>query len=226
MANTLFLRLEGPLQSWGERARWSIRDTAPEPTKSGVVGMLGCALGFNTDEALGALSQCIHLGVRCDQPGTLLRDYHTVSGGVMSAEGKIKINASTRLPETVVSERYYLCGASFLAAIQADVETIARLAEAIQAPVWPIFLGRKSCLPGRPPFEGTGDFDNLEIALRSYPLRSGQANNTLQVRAVIECSPNEGVRRRDEIASHTRRTYHPRYIREILLTVPVQPEVC
>ncbi|MGC8879968.1 MAG: CRISPR-associated protein Cas5, partial [Anaerolineae bacterium] len=32
MANTLFLRLEGPLQAWGERARWRVRDTAPEPT--------------------------------------------------------------------------------------------------------------------------------------------------------------------------------------------------
>jgi CRISPR system Cascade subunit CasD len=50
MANTLFLRLEGPLQSWGERARWDVRDTAPEPTKSGVIGLLACALGLSADE--------------------------------------------------------------------------------------------------------------------------------------------------------------------------------
>jgi CRISPR system Cascade subunit CasD len=49
MANTLFLRLEGPLQAWGERGRWSIRDSAAEPTKSGVIGLLvhGCGNPFH-----------------------------------------------------------------------------------------------------------------------------------------------------------------------------------
>ena len=42
----LFLRLEGPLQSWGIRSRWDVRETQPEPTKSGVIGLLGCALGY------------------------------------------------------------------------------------------------------------------------------------------------------------------------------------
>jgi len=40
------------------------------------------------------------LGVRVDRPGRLLVDYHTVGGGegggVMSAEGKIKRNATTK----------------------------------------------------------------------------------------------------------------------------------
>jgi len=35
MSNTLFIRLEGPLQAWGERARWSVRDTTTEPTNQG-----------------------------------------------------------------------------------------------------------------------------------------------------------------------------------------------
>ena len=34
----LILRLEGALQSWGERSHWDHRDTANFPTKSGVVG--------------------------------------------------------------------------------------------------------------------------------------------------------------------------------------------
>ncbi|MGH9433413.1 MAG: CRISPR-associated protein Cas5, partial [Terriglobia bacterium] len=42
-ANTLFLRLEGPLQSWGDQqSKFVIRRTAEAPTKSGVIGML-CA---------------------------------------------------------------------------------------------------------------------------------------------------------------------------------------
>lgn len=42
----LILRLDGTLQRWGERARWDFRDTNPIPTKSGVIGMLGCAFGY------------------------------------------------------------------------------------------------------------------------------------------------------------------------------------
>ena len=41
----LVLRLEGPLQSWGENAKWDFRDSSTMPTKSGIVGLLGCAMG-------------------------------------------------------------------------------------------------------------------------------------------------------------------------------------
>ena len=220
MTKTLFLRLEGVLQAWGERARWSVRDTTTEPTKSGVVGLLACALGEKEDEALRALSRAIRMGVRCDREGRLVRDYHTVSGGVMAAEGKIKINANTKLPETVVSERYYLCDASFLAALQGEESLIERLGEAIQNPKWPIYLGRKSCPPSRPPFEGMGDFTTLREALMSR--REGLEGKR---RAVWDCGPMEGVRRREEIDSRSRRTYLPRYVREEELRFETDGEV-
>jgi len=225
MANTLLLRLEGPMQSWGERARWSVRDTALEPTKSGVVGLLACALGLSEDDDLRSLSQRLRLGVRCDRPGVPLIDYHTVVGGVMSAQGKIKKNQGTGEPETVVSWRHYLCDASFLTAVQSDDPTlIDRLASAVQNPHWPIFLGRKSCPPSRPLLEALGDYTSLEAALAALPLRGSQAQGTASVRAVIECQPAEGVRRRDEIDSRARRTYLPRYTQDVTLTVAVQQE--
>jgi CRISPR system Cascade subunit CasD len=228
MANTLFLRLEGPMQSWGERARWSVRDTAPEPTKSGVVGLLACALGMNEDSALRALSHRVRMGVRCDQPGSMLVDYHTVVGGVMSAEGKIKKNQTTKEPETVVSWRSYLCDAAFLVAIQADSIIIEELATAIQSPHWPIFLGRKSCPPSNPPFVGIGDFASLPVALEAIPIElskvalSKRTADAIKVRAVIECLPTEGVLRRDEIDTLSRRTYTPRYTREVYVSVKIQ----
>lgn len=215
MANTLFLRLEGPMQSWGERARWSMRDTAPEPTKSGVVGLLGCALGWHEDADLRRLSRAIRFGVRCDRPGVLLTDYHTVVGGVMAAEGKVKVNANTKEPETVVSWRTYLCDASFLAAVQAEADWIERLAEAVQAPVWTVYLGRKSCPPSAPLYAGCGAYDSLEAAL------SADLPETPRLRAVIECAPGEGALRRDEVQSNRRRTFLPRYAREVWLPLSV-----
>ncbi len=217
MANTLFLRLEGPLQSWGERARWDVRDTASEPTKSGVVGLLACAMGLNSDDDLRTLSQEIHVAVRCDRPGLLLTDYHTIVGGVMGAEGKLR-------PGTIVSRRAYLCDASFLVAVQSTAEAVAELTEAIQSPIWPIYLGRKSCPPACPPFEGAAQYPSLESALADWPwYQWGVEPQTVQVRAVVEAPAATNVRRRDEILSRSRRTFGPRYSRDLLVTVKVVP---
>ena len=44
-ANNLFLRLEGPLQSWGSHeSKFVIRRTGEAPTKSCVVGLLCAAI--------------------------------------------------------------------------------------------------------------------------------------------------------------------------------------
>lgn len=202
--NTLFLRLEGPLQSWGLRARWSERDTADAPTKSGVIGLLGCALGLRrADPRLRDLSDALRMGVRVDLPGTLLRDYHTTGGGrfgnassvsksryhdepyiggVLSAEVnqgriKVKINQNTGEPETDVSERFYLADASFRVALQGPDNLIDELARAVQHPVWTLFLGRKACVPTTPIYDDVGQFDNLEAALsdRTFSKRVLQA---------------------------------------------------
>ncbi len=236
MANTLFLRLEGPLQAWGERARWSVRDSAPEPTKSGMVGLLACALGLSDDDDLRELSVSVRLGIRCDRPGVPLVDYHTVVEGVLSAEGKIKMNSKTKKAETVVSWRHYLCDASFLAAVRAEASLVERLSGAVQAPHWPVYLGRKSCPPSRPLFEGAANHASLEEALLAWPYRSADGSTEpVVVRAVVECGPADGVRRRDEIVSRSRRSFGPRYSRDVPLTltpegrqadvsIPIAPE--
>jgi CRISPR system Cascade subunit CasD len=184
-----------------------------------VVGLLACALGLSEDDAIGQLSRQIDVGVRCDKPGIRMVDYHTVSGGVMSAEGKLKRNATTHEPETVVSWRAYLCDASFLVAVQSSDEVIARLAEAVQAPYWPIFLGRKSCPPSRPVFAGLGQYATMRMALQTE-----SAGKTRRVRAVITCDPQEGARRRDEVDSRSRRTFLPRYTVDIRVDMPIENE--
>jgi CRISPR system Cascade subunit CasD len=226
MAATLFLRLEAPLQAWGERARWSVRDTAPEPTKSGVVGLLGCALGIAADAPLAELAAALRMGVRLDRPGQRLSDYQTVSGGVMSAEGKVKSNANTGKPETVVSPREYLADASFLVALQGADALIDRLARAVQNPVWTVYLGRKCCPPARPLYAGTGDYPDLPAALASQPLEGGAPGERARtILAVIEVDGRaNAVRRRDQTGSNRHRTFLPRYTRDVPLSVTVREE--
>jgi len=245
--NTLFLRLEGPLQAWGLRARWGERDTADAPTKSGVIGLLGCALGLRRDDPeLRVLSDALRMGARVDLPGTLLRDYHTTGGGrygdVVHAGGarfhdqpyaggvlssqiskgriKVKVNQNTGEPETDTSDRYYLADAAFLVALQGHPNTVARCAEAVQAPVWPYFLGRKSCVPAIPVFAGVGEYTDLWEALITQPIpdrvrEDAQRHGvSLSFRMLLESWPGEGNRRNDNIGMPSRRVFHPRYVAE------------
>ena len=108
----LILRLEGVLQSWGEMSKWDFRDSADFPTKSGIVGLMGCALGLERgDPKLGELDAALTLAVRADRPGTRTVDFQTVTGNPLrNAEGKPKSGGNT-----IISRRAYLQDACFTA---------------------------------------------------------------------------------------------------------------
>ncbi|MEW6403514.1 MAG: type I-E CRISPR-associated protein Cas5/CasD [Chloroflexota bacterium] len=171
--NTLFLRLEGPLQAWGtQESKFVIRRTTEAPTKSGVIGMLCAALGVSRSHAVAEwfpnLSE-LGMGVRIDRPGVRWWDYHTVGAGmqmrIAEAEGKTRSGA-------LLTRREYLCDASFLVALQGTREVIAQLGMAMKNPQWVLYLGRKCCPPSRPLLEHpAGDFQDLHTALASIPWR-------------------------------------------------------
>ncbi|WP_327328701.1 type I-E CRISPR-associated protein Cas5/CasD (plasmid) [Streptomyces sp. NBC_01210] len=136
--SVLTLRLAGPLQSWGASARFTRRTTESAPTKSGVVGMLAAAAGIERgdDERLEPLA-ALRFGVRIDQPGTRVRDFHTAHHGVTGKS----------MP---LSERFYLADAVFVAALEGDRTLLAALHAALRAPVYAPYLGRRSCPPALP----------------------------------------------------------------------------
>ena len=76
MPFTLLLRFAGVLQSWGTDSRFEIRRTETIPTKSGIIGFLAAALGRRRDEDIDDLAD-LKIGVRADQPGALISDFHT-----------------------------------------------------------------------------------------------------------------------------------------------------
>lgn len=175
-ANTLFLRLEGPLQAWGnQESKFVVRRTGEAPTKSGVIGILCAALGVPRREApdkwLPKLAE-LRFGVRIDAPGVRWWDYHTVGAKmqmrIAEGEGKTKSGA-------MLTRREYLCDASFLVALQGESTLIGELENAIRNPKWTLYLGRKCCPPSRPllqhPENPVGEFDDLLSALKSLPWR-------------------------------------------------------
>jgi CRISPR system Cascade subunit CasD len=155
--SVLTLRLAGPLQSWGASARFARRTTESAPTKSGVIGMLAAAAGIERgdDEKLKPLA-ALRFGVRIDQPGTRVKDFHTAHHGVTGKS----------MP---LSERFYLADAVFVAALEGDHRLLAELHAALRAPVYAPFLGRRSCPPSLPVELRLHDHARLQDALREEP---------------------------------------------------------
>lgn len=178
----LLLHLAGPLQSWGERSQFNERDTAQFPTRSGVIGLLASALGRRRGESIDDLAE-LSLTVRADRPGVVLRDLHTVGGGlsgrdtVTTAEGKKRPGAAA----TLLSHRFYLADAAFTAALTGDPQLLETTAQALREPAWPPFLGRRSCPPEGPLLLGL--FEQPLHHLLHLPIASrARAGTALQVR--------------------------------------------
>ena len=138
--STLLLRLAAPLQAWGSDSKFNIRSTQREPTKSGVVGMIASAMGIQRNDDPKKLEplNALRFGVRVDREGKLLKDFHMV-------------HEMTGKRDSHVTTRFYLSDAVFLAALESDDnEYLSQIAYALENPVYPLFLGRRSCPPTLP----------------------------------------------------------------------------
>jgi CRISPR system Cascade subunit CasD len=150
----LVLRLAAPLQSWGSAGRHLRRDTESQPTKSGIVGLLAAAEGRRRADPIEDLAGLL-LGVRTDQPGHLVRDYHTVSrldGTRMPKAERTKAGKrqESSTGATKVTERFYLADAVFVVALEGSSDLLLRLVKALREPRYALSLGRRSCPPTMP----------------------------------------------------------------------------
>ena len=210
---TLLLRLAAPLQSWGADSKFETRKTNREPTKSGVIGLLAAALGLRRDEseALARLAQ-LRFGVRVEREGQLLVDYHI---------------AKTQDQKTsYVTYRHYLQDAVFLAGLESEDEALLReLETALRHPVYPLYLGRRSCPPTLPLCLGIRAGELLNT-LRAEPLLVKQRNGA-PLRIVADADPADAaaVPRRDLAVSFSpiHRQYGFRPVREWNTNPPEMP---
>jgi CRISPR system Cascade subunit CasD len=171
--SVLLLCLAGPLQSWGDDSRYTTRNTRTAPTKSAIIGLLAAAQGRRRDADIADLRD-LTFGVRVDQPGQVLIDYHIVTGAshaplspagqrLPTADGK-QLPAAKSTKET---RRYYLSDAVFLAVVEGDDSLLADLAAALRRPRYPLYLGRRSCPPSRPILIGLRADLTLRDSLRA-----------------------------------------------------------
>ncbi|MET9294184.1 type I-E CRISPR-associated protein Cas5/CasD [Streptomyces sp. NPDC003077] len=195
----LLLHLSGPLQSWGGPADFEIRTTRRRPTRSGLTGLLACALGRVRDSANADLAE-LRFTVRVDRPGRRERDFHTVGGGhprhrtPPTAEGKFR-----KLGEgTVVTERWYLTDAAFTVAVTGPDDVVRVCGAALGHPVYAPHLGRRSCVPDTPVLV-RADVPDPVAELDLVPLHRAKAPGPRQpVTFVYDTAPEPGAPPDDE----------------------------
>ncbi len=149
------------MQAWGVQSHGENRDTALEPSKSGVIGLLCAALGRDRAEPLDDLC-ALRMGVRVDREGRIHSDFQTIHK--RTVDGSPIGNGS-------ISTRFYLSGAVFLVGLEGDPALLQSLDGALQSPHWMLFLGRKAFPPAVPIWltNGLRKGMSLEEALRTYP---------------------------------------------------------
>ncbi|MFJ8762929.1 type I-E CRISPR-associated protein Cas5/CasD [Streptomyces cyaneofuscatus] len=208
--SVLTLLLAGPLQAWGASARFIRRTTEAAPTKSGVLGILAAAQGIQRadDNRLAELA-ALRFGVRIDQPGTRVRDFQTAHHRVTEKS----------MP---LSERFYLADAVFTAAVEGDHTLLTDLHNALRNPVYPPFLGRRSCPPAHPVELAVRD-TTLTRALRDEPWHAADwyqklHRTTLTVPLVILRDANPGDHDGDTLRDHPL-SYAAEHRRHALRTV-------
>ncbi len=170
----LFLWLEAPLQAWGHDSRFGRRASLDFPTKSGVLGLLCCALGAGGEQKewlsrWSNLDMQVLALVRQGREGLpvprepMLRDFQMVGSGYndqdpwanlmipKTSEGKKAVGGGTKM-----TYRYYLQDMAFAVVLQTPADEAEEVMAALKAPAWDLYLGRKNCVPTE--FIGQGVF--------------------------------------------------------------------
>lgn len=179
----LVLRLSAPMMSFGAVAIDQVGPTARWPGASMLTGLLGNALGWDWGDraAHQALQDRLRFGAMEMRAGDRLTDMQNAQLGAKdrgwttrgAPEGRT--GASYDAPHR--RRRDYLLDADYRVVLALDpadaAPTLDLIADALDRPARPLFLGRKPCLPTRPlragEVRGTTVHDALDALDREGP---------------------------------------------------------
>lgn len=179
MPDFLVFQLYGAMAAWGDIAVGEHRPSQGHPSKSAIIGLLAAALGIRREEEdqQQALAQSYGMAVCVQAAGEILRDYHTIQvpGGKRTyATRRDELLTDSLNLNTLLSQRDYRMDAVYQVAIWGKTEalpfSLEQLAQALQQPVFTLYLGRKSCplsLPLQPKLIHNS---TLQQAFEQYPL--------------------------------------------------------
>lgn len=159
MRQWLVICLRAPLASFGENAGNAERGTSDMPTRSALIGLAAAALGIERNDAEGQerLSRSLVTASALYDRGHPLSDFHTFQSLHQSARGaatRAEALAKKDYLETSISRRHYRSGGLWQAAYRLSETgeglTLEELQRAFKAPLFVLYLGRKSCSLSHP----------------------------------------------------------------------------
>lgn len=177
MGEYLILKLQGPMQAWGEHTFEGKRPSGNFPTRSALLGLLGACLGIRRDnrERLQQLADSVCFAVLKEErflikrngrkvslPIIKVTDYHTVQN---AREDYVGLKSH----ETIQTWREYLFDAAYTVAVwNTAAATIAldEIEQSVKAPIFTPYLGRRSCPLARPLFAARLAGESAQSVLR------------------------------------------------------------
>ncbi len=215
----LILNLESPLMSFGGETIDNYGVIRRFPAASMLTGLFANALGWRRieRERHQSLQERLVFAARIDREpagGVRLRDYQTVqmadSVDLFVQNNQWVIGWTTRgTPDRragalgsagsgpFTHQRYRDYFADMRVSVALRVEpgdespTLDELADALQEPARPLFIGRKPCLPSTPLFVDFIEAENTLEALLNFPLERTEPDRDIPVRLLW--SDGEGV---------------------------------
>ena len=203
----LLMRLDAPLMSFGAPIVDQHGITGDVPLPSMIAGLIANALGFRrTDgDRLQRLQDRLVLAARWDQAGERLRDFQTAElkandrGWTTRGRPEGRAGGAGTYAGKHIRYRWYQADGTMTIALRLEPEDeqprLPEVAEALQWPARPLFIGRKSCLPAAPIAAGLVEAATVLDAVTTAPLLEGYAAGT---RIVFFWPEGEGGRPKTE----------------------------
>jgi len=178
MTDYLVFTLTAAIGAMGEHAGHERRGTLGWPGRSAILGLCGAALGVRRGGDFSALDE-LSMAVAVFDEGRVLRDYHTIQTVPTAAARNPQTRAEAlaragRRVNTTITLRDYRCDPLFGVALWGG--GLDTLHEALHAPTFNLWLGRKSC-PLAAPLGArrvqTADYRAALEQIRLPPWRAG-----------------------------------------------------
>lgn len=169
----LALWFESPIQSWSIDSKFSLRSTFSFPTKSGIAGIILSSLGRGGEEKefLKSFASFKETAISFKNKNSNsstpnMIDYQVVGNGFDENDEwqsnmipKMRNGGKANKGGVKLTFRYYLQNAYFGVVQEIDDSIAGEVIDGLQSPHWPIYLGRRCCIPSYPIYNGVFDSD-------------------------------------------------------------------
>lgn len=192
MPRHLLIRLSSPLIAFGGETIDNFGVIRDFPALSMVTGLFANALGWDRgdDKLHNRLQERLRMGARLEEPGARLTDFQTAQLGANDKAWTTWGTADERRGGAASYDsphlrfRDYHADLTALLAVRLEpadeAPTLDAIAQALDRPQRPLFIGRKPCLPVGRLVAGWIDADSILHALQLAPLANGVGDQRAQ----------------------------------------------